>query len=96
MGDYEETYGAIGAVMVLLLWFYVSGLVILIGAEVNAEIEHASLHGKDPGEKVPGQHRAVGAGRMRRWVAQRRARGEGPPTADEVKEAVTASGDERA
>jgi membrane protein len=96
MGEYEETYGAIGAVMVLLLWFYVSGLVILIGAELNAEIEHASFHGKDPGEKVPGQHRAVGAGRMRRWMAQRRARGEGPPTADEVKEAVTASGDERA
>ena len=96
MGEYEETYGAIGAVMVLLLWFYVSGLVILIGAELNAELEHASLQGKNPGEKVPGQHRAIGAGRMRRWIAQRRARGEGPPTADAVKEAVTASGDERA
>jgi len=39
--------------MVLLLWFYVSSLAILVGAEMNAEIEHASPHGKDPGEKVP-------------------------------------------
>ena len=93
MGEYEETYGAIGAVMVLMLWFYISGLVILIGAELNAEIEHASLQGKDPGEKVPGQHRRFGVGRMRRWIAQRRARGEPPPAAEEVRKAVTASED---
>jgi membrane protein len=41
MGNYTETYGAIGAFMVLMLWFYISGLVILLGAEMNAEIEHA-------------------------------------------------------
>ena len=40
--SYNETYGAIGGVMVLLLWFYVSGIALLIGAELNAEIEHAS------------------------------------------------------
>ena len=39
--DYNASYGAVGAVIVLLLWFYVSGLAILIGAEMNAEIEHA-------------------------------------------------------
>ena len=44
--------------MILLLWFYISGLVILIGAEMNAKIEHASPNGKDPGEKIPGQKRA--------------------------------------
>ena len=55
--DYTATYGAVGGVIVLLLWFYISGLAILIGAELNAEIEHASPHGKDPGEKVPGQKR---------------------------------------
>ena len=47
--------------MVLLLWFYVSSLAILVGAEMNAEIEHASPHGKDPGEKVPGQRKRIGA-----------------------------------
>lgn len=46
-GNYTETYGLLGAVMILLLWFYISGLVILVGAEMNAEIEHASPHGKD-------------------------------------------------
>jgi membrane protein len=52
MGAYTETYGAIGGVMVLMLWFYLSGLVILIGAEMNAEIEHASPYGKAEGEKA--------------------------------------------
>ncbi len=33
-----------------------SGLVLLFGAELNAEIEHASPYGKDEGEKVPGEH----------------------------------------
>jgi membrane protein len=59
-GTYTETYGAIGGVMVLLLWFYISGLVMLLGAELNAEIEHASPYGKAAGEKVPGQRRAIG------------------------------------
>jgi membrane protein len=53
-GTYTETYGAIGGVMVLLLWLYVTGLVVLAGAELNSEIEHASSEGKAPGENVPG------------------------------------------
>ena len=88
MGAYTETYGAIGGVMVLMLWFYISGLVILLGAEMNAEIEHASPYGKDEGEKVPGQKRKIGPARMREWMAERRARGEKPPSANEVKDVV--------
>jgi membrane protein len=88
MGDYTETYGVIGAVMVLMLWFYLSGLVILIGAEMNAEIEHASPYGKEEGEKVPGQKRMIGPARMRAWMAKRRQRGEKPPSAAEIKEEV--------
>ena len=53
--------------MVLLLWFYVSSLAILVGAEMNAEIEHASPHGKDPGEKRPGQKRKIGAAAARAY-----------------------------
>jgi membrane protein len=50
-GSYNATYGSIGAVIVLLTWMYVSGLFVLIGGEINAEIEHASQDGKEPGEK---------------------------------------------
>lgn len=60
-GHYTETYGAIGGVMVLLLWLYITGLAILAGAELNSEIEHASAAGKDPGEKAPGQLPRVAA-----------------------------------
>jgi membrane protein len=72
MGGYTETYGAIGGVMVLMLWFYISGLVLLAGAEMNAEIEHASPYGKAPGEKVPGQKQKIGPARMRAWLESQR------------------------
>jgi membrane protein len=51
-GSYNATYGSIGAVIVLLTWMYVSGFFVLVGGEINAEIEHASASGKDPGEKA--------------------------------------------
>ena len=72
MGSYTETYGAIGGVMVLMLWFYISGLVLLAGAEMNAEIEHASPYGKAPGEKVPGEKRTIGPAAMRAWLERER------------------------
>jgi len=62
-GNYEATYGAIGGIILLLLWFYVSGLVIVIGAEMNAEIEHASPWAKAPGERRPGTRKKIGAAR---------------------------------
>lgn len=34
-GDYDATYGSIGAMIILMLWLYIAGLVILIGSEVN-------------------------------------------------------------
>ena len=46
-GSYNATYGSIGAVIVLLTWMYVSGLFVLIGSEINAEIEHAAQDGKN-------------------------------------------------
>ena len=36
------TYGSLGAVIILLMWFYITGLVILLGAEINSEIEAAA------------------------------------------------------
>jgi membrane protein len=41
VGDYAATYGAIAGTIVVMLWFYVSGLAILVGAELNGVIESA-------------------------------------------------------
>jgi membrane protein len=41
-GNYTATYGAIGGIIVTMLWFYVSSVAILIGAELNAVIEKES------------------------------------------------------
>jgi membrane protein len=54
---YSKTYGSLGAVIILMLWFYVTGLSFLIGSQINATIEHAAAeHGhieaKAPGQKV--------------------------------------------
>ncbi|MCL9803765.1 YihY/virulence factor BrkB family protein [Pseudomonas sp. rhizo66] len=53
--NYNAMYGSIGAIIVLLLYFYISAAVLLLGAEMNAVIEHMSSEGKDSGEKVPGE-----------------------------------------
>lgn len=54
--DYAATYGSIGAVIILMLWLYIAGVVILLGSEVNALIEHYSKEGKSKGQKeVPAQ-----------------------------------------
>jgi membrane protein len=58
--NYNATYGAIGGVIVLMLWFYLSALAVLVGAELNAEIEHASPYGKDPGEKQISEKKKLG------------------------------------
>ena len=55
--SYSKTYGSLGAVIILMLWFYVTGLAILIGGQINATIEHAAAeHGhveaKAHGEKA--------------------------------------------
>jgi len=90
--DYNAAYGALGGVMVLLLWFYVSSLAILIGAEMNAEIEHASPHGKDPGEKVPGEKTMLGARAARAWRERLSARRGAQPSADRSTPPSAATG----
>jgi len=72
-GSYNQTYGSIGAVIVLLTWLYLSSLAILLGAEMNAEIEHASPYGKAVGEKVPGERKRIGIAAQRHYDKRRSA-----------------------
>jgi membrane protein len=55
-GSYNTTYGSIGAVIVLLTWLYVTGFFILVGGELNSELEHAAAKGKNPGERTLPNH----------------------------------------
>lgn len=41
--NYAVTYGSLGAVIILLTWFYISGLMLLVGGELNSEIEAAAV-----------------------------------------------------
>ena len=50
-GNYDKTYGSIAGIIVLLFWMWISALVLLVGAEVNALIEHRSPEGKREGAK---------------------------------------------
>lgn len=52
-GSYNKTYGVLGAVVVLMLWLYISAYVVLIGAEVNAEMEHQTTQDTTHGEPRP-------------------------------------------
>jgi membrane protein len=52
---YGAMYGSLGAVIILMLWFYLSGAAILIGGEVNSEIEHASAEEGEPDARLPGE-----------------------------------------
>jgi len=50
-GSYEVTYGALGGVIVLLVWMWISSQAVLLGAEINAVIEHLSPEGKRTGAR---------------------------------------------
>jgi membrane protein len=45
-GDYDKFYGSIATVVILLMWFFVSAFIVLLGAEVNAETERQSTGGE--------------------------------------------------
>jgi membrane protein len=49
--SYSKTYGSLGAVIVLMLWLYISGVAILIGGEVNSEIRKAAAQAGAPEAK---------------------------------------------
>src|SRR5690606_20881769 len=52
-GSYNETYGSLGAVIVLLMWLWISAFVVLLGAEIDAETEHQTARDSTTGPEKP-------------------------------------------
>ena len=58
---YTATYGSIAAVIILMMWFYITALALLVGAEINAEIEHAAAERGRADAKLKGEKEAPAA-----------------------------------
>jgi len=52
-GSYNESYGTLGGIIVLMLWFFMSGFAVLLGAEINAELEHQTTKDTTVGRRKP-------------------------------------------
>lgn len=52
-GNYQETYGSVAAVIILMLWFNLTSFVILLGAEINSELEHQTAKDTTVGKPKP-------------------------------------------
>jgi membrane protein len=52
-GTYNKTYGSLGAVVAAMVWMWLSSIVILIGAQINAEIEHQTVEDSTEGTRKP-------------------------------------------
>jgi len=64
-GRYDRTYGALAGVIVLMLWLSVSAFVVLLGAEINSELEAQTRKDTTVGEDRPmGQRQAVKADQL--------------------------------
>lgn len=59
--SYSATYGSVGAVAILMLWFYLTSLTLLIGAEMNAEIENSAAEHGRADAKLKGEKQAPAA-----------------------------------
>jgi membrane protein len=52
-GGYDKTYGSLGVVVILMMWFFLSAYSILLGSEINAEMEHQTAKDTTTGEDRP-------------------------------------------
>jgi membrane protein len=52
-GAYNATYGSLGAAVGMMMWMWISAIVILLGAELNAEIEHQTARDSTVGSEKP-------------------------------------------
>jgi membrane protein len=60
--NYGKTYGALGGAVALLMWFYLSGILVVLGAQINAELERQTRQDTTRGPAAPmGQRGAYAA-----------------------------------
>jgi membrane protein len=52
-GQYNETYGALGAIVVVMLWLYIGAYAVILGAELNGELEHQTARDTTRGRPEP-------------------------------------------
>jgi membrane protein len=58
--DYNATYGSLGALVGFLLWIWISMIIVLVGAELNGELEHQTRRDSTTGDPLPmGERGAV-------------------------------------
>jgi membrane protein len=53
LGNYNKTYGSLGAIIVVLLWLYLMAFAVLFGAALNAELEHQTTRDTTAGDERP-------------------------------------------
>ena len=66
LGTYNDTYGSLAGVIILMLYVYYSALIMLVGAEMNQVIEWHIPGGKNEGEKIPEEDRKPNVRRLNR------------------------------
>lgn len=54
-GSYDDLYGSFAAVAILMLWLFLTAFIVLMGAEINSEMEHQTRH-----DTTIGKHRPMG------------------------------------
>ncbi len=82
-GSYEKTYGSLGAIVVFLLWLMLSAFAVLLGAELNTEMERQTRHDTTTGEPRPrGDRGAYAADTLgpARLPRQRKPSASSPPS----------------
>jgi membrane protein len=58
-GSYDKTYGSLGAAIGFMTWIWISTMVILVGAKINAELEHQRAADTTVGKHAPRGHRGA-------------------------------------